>query len=148
MEVSTLVLVDAIGLHWFIFFAVERIRGYCGNVSVASAKCCCVDIRTSGSLKKLDVSVPNPERLVGFESLGGSDGDGMFRGLWPKLRESSRIERACPILVGGEDCIVCIVGCCEPAQLGQQCCVDVAARPKQNPRLGYTKRCSARTTGA
>jgi hypothetical protein len=24
-------------------------------------------------------------------------------------------------------------------QLGRQCCVDAAARPKQNTRLGYTK---------
>ena len=81
-------------------------RGYCGSVLVSSAKFCCVDMRTSGSLKKLDVSVPNPECLVGFESLGGGEGDGMFRGLWLKLRESSRMVRAFPMLVGGEDCIV------------------------------------------
>lgn len=81
-------------------------RGYCGSVFVSSAKFCCVDMRISGSLEKLEVSVPKPECFVGFESLGGGDGDGMLRGLWLKLRESSRIVRAFPMLVGGEDCIV------------------------------------------
>lgn len=91
--------------HVLTFFAVERMRGYCGRVFVSSSMLCCVDMRTSGSLKKLDVSVPNPECLVGLESLGGGDGDAMFLGLWLKLRESSRIARAFPSLVGGEDCI-------------------------------------------
>ena len=30
----------------------------------------------------------------------------MLRGLWLRLRESSRIVRAFPMLVGGDDCIV------------------------------------------
>lgn len=81
-------------------------RGYCGSVSVASTKFCCVDMRKSGSLAKSDVWVPNPERLVGLESLGANEGDGMLRGLWLRLRESSRIVRAFPMLVGGDDCIV------------------------------------------
>ena len=68
---------------------------------------CCVDMRMSGSLKKLDVSVPNPECLVGFESLGGGEGEGMSRGLWLRLRDSSRRVRAFPSLLGGEDCIAC-----------------------------------------
>jgi hypothetical protein len=63
-------------------------------------------MRTSGSSKKLDVSVPNPECLVGLESLGGGDGEGMSLGLWLKLRESSRRVRAFPSLLGGEDCIM------------------------------------------
>jgi hypothetical protein len=64
-----------------IFFAVDRMRGYCGSVFVSSAMLCCVDIRTSESLKKLVVSVPKPECLVGLESLGGGDGEGISRGL-------------------------------------------------------------------
>lgn len=59
----------------------------------------------SGSLKKFDVSVSKPECLVGLESLGGGEGDAIFRGLWLRLRESSRMARAFPSLVGGEDCI-------------------------------------------
>ncbi len=50
-------------------------------------------------------SVPKPECFVGFESLGGGEGDVMFRGLWFRLRESSLIARAFPSLFGGEDCI-------------------------------------------
>jgi hypothetical protein len=89
------------------FFAVDRIRGNCGSVFVPSSKLCCVDARKSGSLKKLDVLVPpNPECWVGFESLGGGEGDVTFLGLWLRLRESSLIARAFPSLVGGEDCIV------------------------------------------
>lgn len=65
-----------------IFLAVERMRGYCGSVLfVSSSNLCCVDMRISGSSKNLDVSVPNPVCFVGFESLGGGDGDGMSRGL-------------------------------------------------------------------
>jgi hypothetical protein len=52
------------------------------------------------------VSVPKPECLVGFESLGGGDGEGMSLGLWLRLRESSRSVRAFPSLLGGEDCIM------------------------------------------
>ena len=95
-----------------IFFAVERMRGYCGSVLVSSSILCCVDMRMSGSLKKLDVSVPKPECLVGFESLGGGEGEGMSRGLWLRLRESSRRVRAFPSLLGGEDCIACRWCCC------------------------------------
>ena len=80
-------------------------RGNCGSVFVSSSILCCVDMRRSGSSKKLSVSVPNPECLVGFESLGGGDGEGMSRGLWLKLRESSRSVRAFPALWGGDDCI-------------------------------------------
>src|SRR5690242_19818403 len=106
MEVSGLICSERIGCHEVIFFAVERMRGYCGNVLVSSTKFCCVDMRTSGLLKKFDVSVPNPECLVGFESLGSGVGDGMLRGLWIKLRESSRMLRAFPMLVGGDECII------------------------------------------
>jgi hypothetical protein len=61
----------------------------------------------------------------------------MLRGLWLRLRESSRIVRAFPMLVGGDDCIVLL---CEVRlqlqwqwqwQLGQQSLfVYAAARPK------------------
>jgi hypothetical protein len=73
----------------------------------------------SGSSKKLDVSVPKPECLVGFESLGGGDGEGISRGLWLKLRESSRRVRAFPALVGGDDCIVC-GGCCSGSRVASR----------------------------
>jgi hypothetical protein len=76
-------------------------------VFVSSARLCCVDMRKSGSSKKLDVSVPKPECLVGFESLGGGEGEGMSRGLWLKLRESARSVAAFPALLGGDDCIAC-----------------------------------------
>lgn len=80
-------------------------RGYCGSVFVSSSNLCCVDMRTSGSLKKsVDVSV-KPEFFVGFESLRGGEGAEMALGLWLRLRESSRIARDLPSLVGGEDCI-------------------------------------------
>lgn len=65
----------------FCFFAVERIRGYCGSVFVSSSILCCVDMRMSGSSKKLDVFVPKRERCVGSESLAGGEGDVMLRGL-------------------------------------------------------------------
>jgi hypothetical protein len=94
--------------HALIFLAVERIRGYCGRVFVSSSILCCVECKKSGSLKNLEsVSSPKPERCVGFESLGGGDGDGMSLGLWLKLRDSSRRVRAFPALLGGEDCIIC-----------------------------------------
>jgi hypothetical protein len=51
--------------------------------------------------------VPKPECLVGFESLGGGEGEGMSRGLWLKLRESARSVAAFPALLGGDDCIAC-----------------------------------------
>ena len=88
------------------FFAVDRMRGNCGSVFVSSPKLCCVDARKSGLLKNWDVLVPNPECCVGFESLGGGEGDVTFLELWLRLRESSRIARAFPSLVGGDDCIV------------------------------------------
>jgi hypothetical protein len=81
-------------------------RGNCGRVFVSSSILCCVEWRQSGSSKKLPVSVPKPECLVGFESLGGGDGEGMSLGLWLRLRESSRSVRAFPSLLGGEDCIM------------------------------------------
>ncbi|KAI4252455.1 MAG: hypothetical protein LQ352_004285 [Teloschistes flavicans] len=63
--------------HALIFFAVDRMRGYCGRVFVSSSILCWVEYNTSGlSVKKLDESSPKPERCVGFESLGGGDGDG------------------------------------------------------------------------
>jgi hypothetical protein len=67
---------------------------------------CCVDIRTSGSLKKSSVVSPKPERLVGFDSLGAEWTDEIERWLWFKLWESSRIALAFPSLYGGDDCIV------------------------------------------
>lgn len=93
--------------HALTFFAVDRIRGYCGRVFVSSSILCCVECRKSGSLKNSElVSSSKPDLWVGFESLGGGDGEGMSLGLWPKLRESSRRVRAFPALLGGEDCIV------------------------------------------
>ena len=65
----------------------------------------------SGLSQKSVVSVPNPKCWVGLESDGGGDGDSMFLGLWLRLRESSRIARAFPSLVGGEDCISNVVSC-------------------------------------
>lgn len=55
--------------------------------------------------------MPKPERCVGFESLGGGDGEAMFLGLWLRLRDSSRIARAFPSLVGGDDCMSKLLGC-------------------------------------
>lgn len=70
---------------------------------------CCVDIINSSSFQS---SVLVRNCCVGLESLGGGDTEGMFRGLWLKLRESSRIARAFPSAFGGEDCIVGGCGCC------------------------------------
>jgi hypothetical protein len=73
-------------------------------VFVSSSKRCCVDCNTSSLFQK---SVIVSICCVGFESLGGGEGEGMDRVLWPfMLRESSRMARAFPSLRGGEDCIM------------------------------------------
>lgn len=57
-------------------------RGNLGSVFVSSTMLCCVEWTMSGLSQNWDVSVtPNPDRWVGFESVGNGDGDSMFLGL-------------------------------------------------------------------